>query len=149
MIRHEHAYHRAKKKLNEEQSRLDQLVRSLKEEGLSDEAIARTTRPMARDVEELIEQVAAYERARDGELGTLDNLEGFGQLLVNARIAKSITQSELARRLEVDPSQVSKDERLHYKGITLERAQRVLEALEIKLVSKVVDRASVSASEEE
>jgi HTH-type transcriptional regulator/antitoxin HigA len=148
MIRHEHAYHRAKKKLNEERARLDQLVRSLKEEGLSEDAIARTTRPMARDVDALADQVDAYERARDGELGEVVNLHGFGELLVQARIARDITQSELARRLEVDPSQVSKDERLRYKGITLERAQRVLAALEVTMVSKIRS-GSAPAQEEE
>ena len=147
MIRHENAYHRAKKKLTQEQARLDQLVRSLKEEGLGEDAISRTTHHMTRDLDELSAQVTAYERARDGELGEVVNLQGFGELLVQARIARDITQSELARRLEVDPSQVSKDERLRYKGITLERAQRVLTALEVIMVSSI--RSSASDYDEE
>jgi ribosome-binding protein aMBF1 (putative translation factor) len=148
MIRHEHSYRRARKKLTEERARLDELIRSLKEEGLGEDAIARTTGSMARDVDALAEQIEAYERAREGEFGEIVNLEGIGELLVQARIARDINQSELARLLEVDPSQVSKDERLRYKGVTLERAQRVLAALEVTVVSTVRQDPAPAPEEE-
>ena len=137
MIRNEQAYHRAKKKLLEERAQLDSLVRALKEEGLGPEAIARTTGMMSGRVEELELGVARYEQAKRGEFGQVVNLEGLGALLVGARIALGITQSELARRLEVDPSQVSKDERFEYQGLTMERATRVLDALGAELVSEL------------
>jgi len=140
MIRHEQAYHKAKKKLLEERSQLDQLVRSLKEEGLGQDAIDRTTGRMAERVEELERDVEHYEKARSGELAPITNLENLGQLIIGARIARGMTQSELARRLDVDPSQVSKDERFIYQGLTLERAQRLLDALGVELSSRVVLR---------
>ena len=40
----------------------------------------------------------------------------------------------------VDESQVSRDERNEYHGVTLDRAQRILDALQEKLVSRVEDR---------
>jgi len=39
--------------------------------------------------------------------------------------------------LGVSEAQVSKDERNEYHGITVEKAQRILEALGIKLISTV------------
>ena len=57
--------------------------------------------------------------------------------MVALRIAQGVTQRELARRLGVSESQVSRDERNEYFGITLERATRVVEALGFRLRTKV------------
>jgi transcriptional regulator with XRE-family HTH domain len=48
-----------------------------------------------------------------------------------------MTQRELARRLEVDETAVSRDERNEYHGITVDRARKVLEALGVRLVTRV------------
>jgi transcriptional regulator with XRE-family HTH domain len=68
----------------------------------------------------------------------LENLQGLGQLLVGLRIARGISQRELARRLDIAESQVSRDERNEYHGISVERASRVLQALGARLVSQIV-----------
>ena len=112
-------------------------MRALKEEGLGAEAIHRTTSVMSGRIEELEASVHEYEAAKRGELSEIRNLSGLGDLLINARIALDITQSELARRMGVDPSQVSKDERLSYQGLTMERATRVLDALGVELISHI------------
>ena len=51
------------------------------------------------------------------------------------RIALGLTQRELAERLGVHESQVSRDERNEYHGITVERASRILDALGVELRS--------------
>jgi transcriptional regulator with XRE-family HTH domain len=48
-----------------------------------------------------------------------------------------LTQRQLAERLGVHESQVSRDERNEYHGITLERAARILEALHAQVHSRV------------
>ena len=53
----------------------------------------------------------------------------IGQLLIAARIANGMSQRELADRLGVSETQVSRDERNEYHGITVERAQRILDCL--------------------
>jgi transcriptional regulator with XRE-family HTH domain len=58
-------------------------------------------------------------------------------MLIAVRIAQGVTQRELAKRLGVHESQVSRDERNEYFGITLERAARVLDALGARLHSRV------------
>ena len=60
-----------------------------------------------------------------------------GQLLVAARIAQGISQRELAERLSVHESQISRDERNEYHGVTVERAHRVLEALQMEIRTSV------------
>ena len=58
-------------------------------------------------------------------------------MLISTRIAQGMSQRELARRLEVHESQVPRDERNEYYGITLERAVKILDALNVRLHSKV------------
>jgi len=58
-------------------------------------------------------------------------------LLVALRIAQGVSQRELAKRLEVHESQVSRDERNEYFGITLERAIKILDGLNVRLRTKV------------
>ena len=45
--------------------------------------------------------------------------------LVALRIALGLTQRQLAERLDVNESQVSRDERNEYHGITVDRARSV------------------------
>ena len=58
-------------------------------------------------------------------------------MLISTRIAQGISQRELARRLDVHESQVSRDERNEYFGITLERTIKILDALNVRLHTKV------------
>jgi transcriptional regulator with XRE-family HTH domain len=72
-------------------------------------------------------------RLKRGEFEELDNLRGLGHLLISLRIAQGISQRELAKKLDVHESQVSRDERNEYFGITLERAIKILDTLNVRL----------------
>lgn len=87
--------------------------------------------------EQLKEEVEYYERVKRGEFEAIQNLVDVGRILIGARIALGMTQRELAERLDVSEAQVSKDERNEYHGITLEKAQRILDALGVTLTSRV------------
>ena len=122
MIRNETEYQEASARLAEERTRLAAHRTRLKEAGLTDEETKRVIDPM---------------ESKRGEFDELDNLRGFGHLLISLRIAQSISQRELAKRLNVHESQVSRDERNEYFGITLERAIKILDALNVRLHTKV------------
>ena len=85
---------------------------------------------------QLAEEVESYERLQRGDVGELTNLHGLGRMLVALRIALGFTQRELAERLGVHESQVSRDERNEYHGITVERVSRILDALGVQLASR-------------
>ena len=68
---------------------------------------------------------------RRGELGTLTSLTSIGRWLIGVRIAKGLSQKELAELLGVSEAQVSRDERNEYHGITVERAQHILQTMEV------------------
>jgi ribosome-binding protein aMBF1 (putative translation factor) len=137
MIRSESEYQEAVKRLSEEQKRLVEHRARLKETGLTDEEIKRVIAPMESFYLQFKEEVESYERLKRGEFKELDNLRGLGHLLIALRIAQGVSQRELAKRLEVHESQVSRDERNEYFGVTLERAGRILEALNVRLRTRV------------
>jgi ribosome-binding protein aMBF1 (putative translation factor) len=137
MIRNETEYKEAIARLGEERSRLDEHRQRLHDAGLSDEEIKRVIDPMESFHLQLKEEVESYERLQRGQFEDLDNFRGFGHLLISLRIAQGIPQRELAKRLGVHESQVSRDERNEYFGITLERAVKILDALNVRLRTKV------------
>lgn len=137
MIRNETEYQEATARLAEEHARLTEHRARLKQAGLSDEELKRVMDPMESFHLQLKEEVESYERLKRREFDEFDNFRGFGHLLISLRIAQGISQRELAKRLDVHESQVSRDERNEYFGITLERAVKVLEALNVRLRTKV------------
>lgn len=139
MIRNEQEYREAVERLTAEKQRLEQHRQRLIESGLENVEVKRVMDPMLSFHEQLEEEVQYYERLKRGDFQKLENLEGIGQLLVSLRIAQGISQRDLAKRLEVHESQVSRDERNEYHGVTLDRAIRVLKALDVRLETKVVE----------
>lgn len=137
MIRNEGEYQEAVARLTAERVRLDEHRKRLQDSGLGDEEIKRVVDPMESFHLQLREEVESYERLKRGEFEELINLRGLGHLLISLRIAKGMSQRELAQKLEVHESQVSRDERNEYYGITLERAIKVLDALGVRLRTKV------------
>src|SRR5262245_36038858 len=135
MIRNEAEYQEAVKRLKEEQARHKAHAAELTRMGLKRKEIKRAMDPLRSFSLQLEEEVEAYERLKRGDLGELDNLHGLGRTLVALRIALGLTQRQLAERLGVNESQVSRDERNEYQGITVDRASRILDALGVTLKS--------------
>lgn len=133
MIRNETEYKEAVERLQAEKKRITEQRQALEKEGYTGEQLARLLAPFASFHLQLQEEVDSYERLLRHELSELDNLSGLGHSLICLRIATGLSQSELAAKLGVHPSQVSRDERNEYHGITLERAAKILEALGVKI----------------
>ena len=138
MLRTDKDYQEAVARLEAEKERLLQYEQELREMDLTDEQVQRAMAPQWSFHAQLVEEVESYERLKRGEFSALKNFEGLGQLLIALRIYKGFTQSQLAQTLGIDASQISRDERHEYHGITVERASRILEALGVELQSSVV-----------
>ena len=130
MIRNENEYKEAAKRLTEEKDRLDASRKQLKANGLTPSQIKRAIDPMESFHRQLVEEVESYERLKNGVFDEIRNLRGIGRLLIGLRIAQGLSQRELAERMGVSESQVSRDERNEYHGVTLERAARILDLLQ-------------------
>lgn len=139
MIRNEQEYREAVARLAAEKKRLDEHRQRLIEDGITTAGVKRVMDPLISFHEQLREEVEYYENLKRGMFPDLSNLKGLGVLLVSLRIARGMSQRELAAKLDVHESQVSRDERNEYHGITVDRAIKILDALGVKLQSTVVD----------
>lgn len=109
----------------------------MRKSGLSKAQIQLAIDPLASFALQLKEEVEEYEKIKRGEFGALENLEGLGRMLVAVRISKGIKQKDLAEKLGVKEAQVSRDERNEYYGASVEKIQKVLNALGVTLKSEV------------
>lgn len=134
MIRTESEYRRALEQLKNDATYIQRQREHLSSIGLKDEQLERAMQPAISFHEQLSEEVQAYEQMRRGELGTLSDLTQIGRWLVGVRIAKGLSQRELAERLGVSEAQISRDERNEYHGVTVERAQMILQRMGVELV---------------
>lgn len=137
MIRSEAEYREAVARLAEEKKRIAAQKAQLQTMNLSADEVKRVLDPIRSFHLQLEEEVESYERLKRGEFEEIRNLRGLGQLLISLRIARGFSQRELAERVGVHESQISRDERNEYHGITLERAARILDTLGVDLRSTV------------
>jgi len=137
MISNETEYQEATTRLQGERERAVALAKELKGQGKAAEEIKRLTDPMKSFHLQLAEVVESYERLKRGQFTEIENLHGLGRLLVGLRIARNLSQRELAEKLGVHETQVSRDERNEYHGITVQRAATILDALGARLTSHV------------
>lgn len=140
MIRNEREYKEAISRLEQDQEVIAAQRRALVERGLSKEEVERGLGPMLSFHAQLQEEVEWYEKVRHRDFEVIDNLSAIGTLLIALRIANGLSQKELAERLGVSEAQISRDERNEYHGITVERAQRVLDAMGETLTTSVADK---------
>lgn len=140
MIRSEKEYREALDRLKQDEEVLALQKEKLEEMGLSEEDVGRALEPMLSFRAQLEEEVEWFERVRRRDFEIVRDLSAVGTLLIALRIANGISQRELAERLGVSEAQVSRDERNEYHGITVDRVQRVLDALGETLTSRVDDK---------
>ncbi|MEK4711651.1 helix-turn-helix domain-containing protein [Sporosarcina sp. FSL K6-5500] len=134
MIKTETAYKKSLEKLQEDKLFIRDQKKVLEDMGLTGEQVEKALQPSITFHEQLEEEVVYYERIRRGEFEPIINLHNLGKSLIAYRIYVGLSQQELADRLGVSASQVSRDERNEYYGATLERVQEVMEAM--RMVAK-------------
>jgi DNA-binding XRE family transcriptional regulator len=137
VIRNQGEYEAALRRIEQDRELAVQQRTALTEAGLSPEEVERAMQPMLSFHAQLEEEVQWYKRVQNRDFGEVRRLTAIGPLLIALRIASGLSQRDLAKRLGVSESQVSRDERNEYHGITLERAQRILDAIGERLVTTV------------
>lgn len=137
MIRTEAEYNRAIERLKEERKAIEDQKAHFVELGYTGEELHRLMQPMISFNEQLKEEVTVFEQMKRGDLGVLKDFNNIGRWLIGLRIAKGLSQNELAERLEVSPSQISRDETNEYHGITFFKAQRILDTLGVRFEAEI------------
>lgn len=129
MIRNEKEYRDALSRLERDRGVIEAQREALTRQGSSAEEVDRGLGPILSFHAQLREEVEWYERALRREFSVSHDMRDIGYMLIALRIANGFSQKELAGKLRVSEAQVSRDERNEYHGITVERAQRVLDAM--------------------
>ena len=136
MIRSETEYRTAIERLDQDRDVAVQQREALGKAGLSPDA-DHAMQPLLSFIAQLQEEVAWYERAKRNELPEISRLTHIGRVLIALRIAKNLSQRDLAELLKVSESTVSRDENNEYHGVTVERAQRIIDAMNAQVSMRV------------
>src|SRR5271154_2378231 len=116
MIRNDNEYEEAVNRIKEEKKRMAAERERLAKEGLAPAEIKRALDPMRSFHMQLEEEVEGYEKSKRGEFEELLNFQRMGRMLIALRIHRGFSQRELAEKLGVHESQVSRDEGNEYNG---------------------------------
>ena len=144
MIRNEREYREALSRLKRDGEVITNQRQALVESRLSEEEVDRGLGPLLSFQAQLEEEVEWYEQARRREFKVSHDVRDIGYMLIALRIANGLTQKELSEKLGVSEAMVSRDERNEYHGITVERAQRILDAMGEALRFEVDSRRLVT-----
>lgn len=142
MIRNDTEYKRVLQQIEEGRSHFHAQRASFQEQGVPLEAADIALQATESFLLGLEEDAAAYLNAKNGHLAPLGDLKHIGRWLIHARIARGLSQKELAERLQVSEAQVSRDERNEYAKVGVDRAQAILDAMGVSL--RVVEERPTS-----
>ena len=137
MIRTDTEYRGSLKQLEEGESMLQVEEKMLRKKGLTERQVQEALEPTRFFHDQMRSEITTYERLKRQEFDELHNLQGLGELLIGLRVASGLSQCELAERMSVHESQVSRDERNEYSGVTVDRANRIMEVLGAVVTTRV------------
>lgn len=130
MIRNEREYRHTLKEIQAREQQRAKLNQDYIEQGLDSDTIKRLLDPAECFLLDLKEEAQEYQNLKQGKLGKFMDLRHLGKYLIKLRIARGVTQRQLAELLNVKESLVSRDEHNEYHGITVERAMKIIEVLQ-------------------
>ncbi|MCI0696093.1 helix-turn-helix transcriptional regulator [candidate division KSB1 bacterium] len=100
--------------------------------------------------EELQQELKEYEELKGGKRKTIrvNSFERLPVALIQARIARGLTQKKLAQKLGLKEQQIQRYEASSYAKASLARINQIIEVLDIKIGSKVdlTNGGAISAS---
>jgi DNA-binding XRE family transcriptional regulator len=147
MLRTEQEYKAAKAQLSKLTELLEKQREKFKAKGYKAKEVENLMAPTITYARQTAEEIEFYEQLLAGKVPAVSSFSSAGQLLVAARIAKKWTQRDLAQALGVSEAVVSRDERNEYHAVTIEKAQRVAEALgaEVRVELLLTKKEPISA----
>jgi Predicted transcriptional regulator len=85
-------------------------------------------------IRELEDELREYDQLKSGELPLprIERLDQIAPFIAKIRIAKGVSQTELARRLGVSKQVISRYEESDYQTVGIARLQEILDAIGIK-----------------
>ena len=85
-------------------------------------------------IPQIKDEVKEYENIKAGKFPAyMKKLENIGYLLIALRIHKGWSQSELAKKLNIKPSQVCRNERNEYYGVSMPTVRKMLKVFDCNI----------------
>ena len=90
------------------------------------------------DIKALQKKIKEYEKLRTGDVKILTghSIEDLPSLLIKARIARSMSQKQLAQTLGLKEQQIQRYESSNYASASLSRIIEVVQALDLSIEEK-------------
>jgi transcriptional regulator with XRE-family HTH domain len=87
---------------------------------------------------QLEEEAVEYENIQSHRTKVLvdKSIDNLHEVLIQARIARNWTQTDLAKELELSPQQIQRYEATNYEGVSFWKVLDILDALELKIELK-------------
>jgi HTH-type transcriptional regulator/antitoxin HigA len=85
---------------------------------------------------QLEDELRKYDELKSGglKLPKIDRLDQVAPFIVKLRIAKGVSQTELAQRLGVSKQVISRYEESEYQTVAIARLQEILDAIGVKTI---------------
>lgn len=133
MIRNDREYRHAREQLGNLKASFDELS-GLPAQRRSGEAPA-VMDAVGMQMEDIEREISEYEDLKEGRLLSFEagSLDSLGELFIRARIARGLTQEQLAAELGMTQQQIARYEREDYQKISLWRLAEISEALQVNL----------------
>jgi HTH-type transcriptional regulator/antitoxin HigA len=137
MIKNKKQYKRTKELMLQFKSALDDLESRV--DAIEDkEDYEYTYNSYQYQYSQLEEEAVEYENIRNHRTKVLvdKSIDNLHEVLIQARIARNWTQTDLAKELELSPQQIQRYEATNYEGVSLWKVLDILDALELKIELK-------------
>ena len=91
-------------------------------------------------IRQLEDELREYDEVKSGELALpgVERLDQIAPFIAKMRIAKGVSQTELARRLGVSKQVISRHEETEYQTVAIARLQEILDAIGIKALVTLI-----------
>ena len=111
--------------------------------GLSSTLVERHRKAVAAIESDLTKALANYDQAKAGDFGPLvrDREHEPGMVLIVARIARGLSQADLADRLGLREQQIQRYEAERYRTISLSNYRRIATSLGVRLAATIIPDA--------
>ena len=148
MIKNKRQYEYSKKKLHE----LEEDLKAIRKKYYIDKnKVALLSQGYIEHIVQFKDEIKGYEdmiKAPFPEVLPIHNLNEINRSIVRLRIARKITQEELAQRVGCKQSDISRLERDDYRGHTIAKLDNIIAGLGAKIVLNLIPEENVSAEQE-
>lgn len=113
----------------------DELLERLERESENRARLELELRAVRAEIRGMQSDLDDYEALKAGraEIGTAERIEDVPRLLIRARVAAGLSQSDLAERLGLHPQQIQRYEASDYESASLSRLIEIARALNVEL----------------